>query len=194
MPRNPTTGVYSAPSPAWANGSAPYINADELNAISDSLENLKIANGGTGATTAAQALENLGGVSLASLQNKGSNAQPVYFDASGVATPISVLSTALPGAGVDFNGNIYKVGKLVMITGTTASKQVNMTIQNYIPEAYCPIQQAYGYAFAVNSTSDSAQPVGAGVVSINTSGSIRVSLIQQSTLYYIRFTITYICA
>lgn len=180
--------------PSWANGSAPYINASELNAISQTLQLLSIANGGTGATTAAEALAALGGEPIANVTSKGSNDSPVYFNANGVAVPISVLSTALPGAGTDFNGNIYKIGKLVMITGTTASKQINMTIQSYIPEGYRPVQQAYGYAFAVNSTSDSAQPVGEGVVSINTSGGIRVSLTQQSTSYYIRFSIVYICA
>lgn len=189
----PINGNGAYVNPQWVNNSEPYINANELNAISNTLQQVPIANGGTGATTAAQALTNLGAEPKANVTSKGSNEFPVYFDASGVATPISTISgISLPGAGVDFNGSISKFGKLVMITGTTASKQINMTIQDYIPEGYRPIQQAYGYAFGVNSTSDSAQPVGAGVVSINTSGSIRVSLVEQSTLYYIRFTIVYI--
>lgn len=48
-----------------------------------------IANGGTGATTASGALTNLGAEPKANVTSKGSANTPVYFNSSGVATPIS---------------------------------------------------------------------------------------------------------
>ena len=51
-------GKYVAPQ--WNNGTQPYINASELQAISDSVALLPIANGGTGATTVAGARNALG--------------------------------------------------------------------------------------------------------------------------------------
>lgn len=46
--------------PGWTNDTEPYINADNLNDISDTLECVPVENGGTGATTAADARANLG--------------------------------------------------------------------------------------------------------------------------------------
>lgn len=53
-------GAYQAPT--WVNGSTPAITATELQAMCNTLEQVPIANGGTGATTASQALQNLGGL------------------------------------------------------------------------------------------------------------------------------------
>lgn len=121
-----TNGVYVNPN--WVNNTSPYINATEMNAISDTLEQVPIANGGTGATTvagarnnlglgntagavpianggtgatsAASALANLGGASLSGLAGKGSANTPVYFDANGVAQPLSsALPVSLGGTG-----------------------------------------------------------------------------------------------
>lgn len=61
----PYTGnVYT--NPHWVNNSNPAINAMEMNAISDALEKVPIANGGTFATNAADARTNLG-ITLANL-------------------------------------------------------------------------------------------------------------------------------
>lgn len=51
-------GAYK--NPGWINGTTPAIDDTEMNAISDSLECLPIANGGTGATTIAGARNALG--------------------------------------------------------------------------------------------------------------------------------------
>lgn len=51
-------GAYQ--NPGWVDGTEPAINDVELNAISDSLECLPVANGGTGATTIAGARNALG--------------------------------------------------------------------------------------------------------------------------------------
>lgn len=46
--------------PQWHNNSNPAIDDVELNAISDALERVPVANGGTGADNAADARTNLG--------------------------------------------------------------------------------------------------------------------------------------
>lgn len=93
-----TNGAYVSPN--WANNTSPYINAAELNAISDTLVRVPIANGGTGAITAAAALTNLGAVPASSVTSKGSANTPVYFNSSGVATPISnPIPVSLGGTG-----------------------------------------------------------------------------------------------
>ena len=137
-------------------------------------------------------MSNLGGEPKANVTSKGSNDSPVYFDASGVAVPIAALSTAITSQ--DISGTIYKIGKTVMVTGTTTSKVGSLSASGAIPEGYRPIQQAYGYAFGINSTSASASPYCGGIVSINTSGSIRLETYgtNPGTSYYIRFTIVYI--
>lgn len=186
--------------PGWVNGAQPYINASELNDISTTLEQLPIANGGTGATTASAALTNLGAEPKTNVTSKGSNELPVYFDANGVATPITVLTTPLSDfpALSDFTGTISKFGKLVMITAT-----LNILLpggyeaSGVIPSGYRPVQQAYGMAFGIRSTSASAAPICGGIVSINTSGSIRLERNEKPSIdesLYLRFSITYVSA
>ena len=181
--------------PGWANGTQPYINASELNDMSDTLEQVPVENGGTGATTAAGARANLGVLPSTNFQSKGANDSPVYFDPNGIATPISVLSTSLTG---NFSGTIYKVGKLVMITAT-----LNILLpggyeeSSVIPSGYRPVQQAYGMAFGIRNTSASAAPICGGIVSINTSGSIRLERNEKPSInesLYLRFSITYMSA
>lgn len=53
-------GAYQAP--AWVDGGPPAITATELQAMCDTLEMVPVLNGGTGASTAAEALKNLGGL------------------------------------------------------------------------------------------------------------------------------------
>ena len=52
------SGAYQ--NPGWANGTTPAIDATELNAMSNTLECVPIANGGTGGTTVAEARNALG--------------------------------------------------------------------------------------------------------------------------------------
>lgn len=46
--------------PGWVNGTSPAMNATEMNAISNTLALVPIANGGTGGATVAAARKNLG--------------------------------------------------------------------------------------------------------------------------------------
>ena len=94
------SGAYVSPS--WANGTSPYINASELQAMSDSIACLPVANGGTGATSASAALTALGAVPLSNVTSKGSNNRPVFFNSSGIAAPIDEpLPLAYGGTGQD---------------------------------------------------------------------------------------------
>ena len=94
MPRE--GGVYTKPTGGWVNDTDPAINETEMNAISDTLECVGIANGGTGATTARGARQNIGLVSI------GSADTPIYFDANGdpkaISSPLPVAKGGTGGA------------------------------------------------------------------------------------------------
>lgn len=74
-------GKYVAPT--WYNDTNPPINAAELQDICDSIAQLPVANGGTGATTVLGARNNLGFTSA------GNANTPVYFGSDGLPTPIT---------------------------------------------------------------------------------------------------------
>ena len=91
-------GAYVSPN--WVNDTSPYINETEMNAISDTLQTVPVANGGTGATSAAAALESLGAEPKANVTSKGSVNTPVYFNENGIAVAISSpIPIALGGTG-----------------------------------------------------------------------------------------------
>lgn len=93
-----TNGAYV--NPGWVNDTAPYINQTEMNAISNTLAQVPIKNGGTGATTASDALTNLGAEPKANVTSKGSSTTPVYFNSSGVAIAIrGPIPVSLGGTG-----------------------------------------------------------------------------------------------
>lgn len=185
-------GVYV--NPGWVNNAQPNINATELNAISDTLERVPVANGGTGATTAAQALENLGGLAKSSVTNKGDNTAPVYFNASGVAVPIETVSRSWysPSSGDTVSLVAYKYGKVVTLTGYTTDKSSVWSMQQILDAGFKPRQQYYGFAYGTDQSSAGSAPTAWGIVSINTSGSIRVEVMNSSSEYYLKFSATYI--
>lgn len=87
-------GIYVAPEGGWVNDTNPAINATEMNAISTTLECVKIANGGTGGTTKPTARNNLG------FAASGSANTPVYFKSNGLPTPMTgSLPVELGGTG-----------------------------------------------------------------------------------------------
>ena len=112
-------------SPTWVNNSSPYINADELNAMSTTLALVPVANGGTGATTAANALTNLGALAKSNVTSKGNTSTPVYFDANGVANAITQpISRSLGGTGVANIGEFNLAYQLVNYLSGNASTDV----------------------------------------------------------------------
>ena len=94
--------------PGWANGTSPAMNDTEMNAISDTLEQVPILNGGTGATTVAGARNNLG------LGNTN-GAVPVANGGTGATTAVQARSNlgitpanigALSTTGGTISGNL----------------------------------------------------------------------------------------
>lgn len=77
-------GIYTNPN--WVNDTTPAINAENLNDISNALEDLTNATGG--ATSSADLLANIGALPQTKVASKGNSGVPVYFDASGTAQPI----------------------------------------------------------------------------------------------------------
>lgn len=199
MPRQ--NGKYVVPTGGWVNGAAPYINASEMNAISETLALLGIANGGTGATTATQALNNLGAEPIANVKNKGDSTTPVYFNSNGVAVPIATGSISLDTTLL--TGTIQKWGKLVMVTARTKQMSTMFEGDAQIPTGYRPVMQTYGFSYGGYSTADGALMFRPGVVSINRSGDIRIQAFgsfgsevlpfPDVNLYY-RFTLVYLTA
>lgn len=118
-----TSGAYV--NPGWHNDTDPYINQTEMNAISDTLAKVPIKNGGTGATTASAALTNLGAEPIANVKSKGSATTPVYFNSSGVATPITgPIPASIGGTGVASVSELaeaLKVATMATAGGTVGS-------------------------------------------------------------------------
>ena len=111
-------GKYVAPT--WVNNTSPAIDQAELQAVCNTLQQVPVENGGTGATTAAGALTNLGAVPLTNVASKGSASTPVYFNASGVATAISSpLPASLGGTGSSSLANMMTSAKGVTYTNST---------------------------------------------------------------------------
>lgn len=107
-----TNGKYV--NPEWVNGTSPAIDEDEMNAISDTLQQVPIANGGTGGTTIAEARNNLG------LGNT-SGALPLANGGTGAATAAAARANlgitpanigALSINGGTINGNLTINGSL----------------------------------------------------------------------------------
>ena len=131
-----SNGAYVAPN--WANNTSPYINATELNAISNTLQTVPVKNGGTGATTASAALTNLGALAKANVVSKGSASTPVYFNASGVATAItSPIPVSLGGTGATTAAGIRSTlglgsttGALPVANGGTGATSASAALTN----------------------------------------------------------------
>lgn len=79
------SGQYTNPN--WVNDTTPAINADNLNDISNALEDITTATGGADST--ADLLANIGAEPITNVQSVGDSGTPVYFDASGVAQTIT---------------------------------------------------------------------------------------------------------
>lgn len=100
--------------PGWVNGTSPAMNATEMNAISNTLVCVPIANGGTGATTAAAARNKLGlGNTAGALPiangGTGSTTAAAARNALGI-TPANI--GALSTSGGTVNGNLTVNGEL----------------------------------------------------------------------------------
>lgn len=72
--------------PGFVNGSSPALNASNLNDIADTLECVPVENGGTGATTAANARNNLGLNTAGVNALVNGNALPVANGGTGATT------------------------------------------------------------------------------------------------------------
>lgn len=93
--------------PGFVNNTEPYLNAQNLNAIADTLECVPVENGGTGATTAANARANLG------LNTEGVNAM-----VNGTALPVTNGGTgATTAANARANLGLNKAGINALVNG-----------------------------------------------------------------------------
>ena len=94
MPIN--NGAYENPN--WINNTSPYIDADEMNAISETLENVPVANGGTGKQT-QNANSVLVGNGTGALKNVDSANGALYATGSGQLPQFGILPVAQGGTG-----------------------------------------------------------------------------------------------
>lgn len=78
--------------PGFNNGTEPYINATNLNALANAVQLLPIENGGTGATTAANARANLGLNTTGVNALVNGNALPIANGGTGATTATNARS------------------------------------------------------------------------------------------------------
>lgn len=151
-------GKYVAPT--WHNATAPAINATELQAISDTLARLPIANGGTGATTVAEARAALGlGNTTGALPiaNGGTGATTVAAarNALGLGNTAGALPIANGGSGMTAvaayeeltpgwaNIRLYKWGPVVMMDFLAISQGNAFNSSGIIPAGYRPVRNQH---------------------------------------------------
>lgn len=210
-----TGGKYV--NPGWVNGTSPNINAVEMNAISDSLEQVPVANGGTGATNAAGARTNLGVPNINDLKNKGNATTPVFFDSNGAAQPITVISGNLSATANDItktytavahlDGNYSKFGKVVMVNVRVAidhpptTRPSDEPVRNrysftgLIPSGFRPPSHVEVTAAERLTDDANAWYDTTAYLHIQANGDVKLVEGRRQTIvphYYIRFTIVYI--
>lgn len=200
MPRQ--NGKYVVPTGGWVNGAAPYLNASEMNAISETLALLGIANGGTGATTAPQALTNLGAEPLVNVAGKGTQTNPVYFNEQGVAIPIPTATRDASAVQNGLEGVVYRYGRVCVYnftwTATGTGRLVyNDDVNQPFDVGFRPTFQTYGMAFGLLSNNNGSNADTTALVSINTSGRIRFAEVGSSfpttsRTRYFKGTVVYI--
>ena len=116
--------------PSWVNNSSPYINASELQAISDTIALVPVANGGTGATTAAQALTNLGALPKSNVTSAGTSNTPVYFNSNGEAVALTQpIPIALGGTHCTNIKDVNDTFQLVNFLSGALTSDVGSTIR-----------------------------------------------------------------
>ena len=191
--------------PGWVNDTTPAINATEMNAISNTLACVPIANGGTGGTTAQAARNNLG------FTTTGNANTPVYFNSSGLPTQMTgQLPIEKGGSGMSGvitvkeseNGRsiFYKWGKVVMWYYRSTDPLVTIrTMEGYVPSSCRPI--AGVYLFVAGTTTNGTEqdqlqtPRLYYRVIIRTNGNVDMIAPNGNTAsYYPKFTATWLIA
>lgn len=151
-----------------------------------------ISKGGTGATTATQALANLGAEPKSNVASKGSNTNPVYFNSSGVAVPIT---TSTVSNFEDFIGTLHRYGKVVTFSGQLQGAHNSAHIQYAIPSGYTPAcENAIGSAFGFRTGSMNSDLIDVGFIRVNQNGSVYIQPYKTDLSVYWFFTITYIAS
>ena len=199
-------GIYVAPT--WYNDTNPPIDAAELQDICDSIEKLPVANGGTGATTASQALNNLGALAVSKVAGIGNANTPVYFNSSGTAKPMTgQLPISLGGTGTNNTLKIYgdsdnvflmvKWGNVVMLRYRAYAPVLtrwNHDLSEFAPANCMPRTAVYVTAQGVSMPGDITAPARMIYNAvITTDGEFVVCAPPNNTNeYYPRFTTTWL--
>ncbi len=138
--------------PGWRNGTTPYIDADELNAISNTIENVPVKNGGTGKTShtlnavlagnGTSAVKNIPTANGALYATGADN--PLQFGTLPIAqggTGATGITTASINTGnLVQEGTVRKWGKIVTVQIHTSYMQptYELLLTNCIPEGFRP--------------------------------------------------------
>ena len=198
MPIN--SGAYV--NPGWVNDTTPYLDADELNAMSNTLAQVPVKNGGTGKTShTTNAL--LAGNNVSAVKNIATGNGALYATGANALPQFGVLPVAQGGTGSTgvssvtindtfFDGKIYKWGKVVYVSMLSKISAEEINYNNYIPDGYRP---AKAIVFTcVGGTANeymnfNGRTVGAAFISNN--GTIRVLGTESKNVYW-KVGVTYI--
>ena len=191
MPIN-ANGAYENPN--WVNDTTPYLDATELNAMSNTLAQVPVKNGGTGKTShTTNAL--LAGNDVSAVKNIATGNGALYATGANALPQFGTLPVAQGGTGASGissanintgsfvqEGTVRKWGKMVTVQiHTSYMEPLNyIYLANCIPSGYRPTGSVFIPFVGLKTYGDTADKnTGVACGIIHSNGTLELVLVSQ---------------